>query len=69
MLGLTLPKVLEGLCSEPVGLGAGGFGVHGFGALAGVDGVGGAGFGDKDSLKVIIIMTQVILELYIQALP
>ena len=55
MFRLTLPKVLEGLCSEPLGLGAGGFGVHGFGALAGVEGVGGAGFGDKDSLKVIKI--------------
>ena len=50
-MALTFPKVFEGLCNEPLGFGAGGLGVHGLGALAGVEGVGGAGFGDGDSFK------------------
>ena len=41
----------KGLCSEPLGLGAGGLGVHGLGALAGVEGVRGAGLEDGDSLS------------------
>ena len=54
-MALTFPKVFEGLCNEPLGFGAGGLGVHGLGALAGVEGVGGAGFGDGDSFKRKII--------------
>ena len=58
-MALTFPKVFEGLCSDPLGLGAGGLGVHGLGALAGVEGVGGAGFEDGDSLKLKMFVLEI----------